>query len=66
MHSGEIIGQAREALGLTQKELGDLAGVDHSTVSRIERGLYDPPARTVKALTDALGQEKAVRRGGAA
>ena len=65
MHSGEIISEARKALGLTQKELGDLAGVDHSTVSRIERGLINAPARTIKALTDALGQEKASRRGAA-
>jgi transcriptional regulator with XRE-family HTH domain len=62
MHSGVIIQQARKTLGLTQKELADLAEVDHSTVSRIERGIINPPARTVKALTDALGQATAERR----
>ena len=61
MHSGVIIEEARKALGLTQERLGELAGVDHSTVSRIERGLTNPPARTIKALTDALGQAKAER-----
>lgn len=65
MHSGLIIEEARKALDLTQKELGDLAGVDHSTVSRIERGIINAPARTIKLLTDALGQETANRRGAA-
>lgn len=62
MHSGQVIKAARKALKMTQKELGDLAEVDHSTVSRIERGVINPPARTLKALTDALGS----RMGGAA
>jgi transcriptional regulator with XRE-family HTH domain len=61
MHSGLIIEEARKALGLTQEQLGEIAGVDHSTVSRIERGLTNPPARTIKALTDALGQARAER-----
>jgi transcriptional regulator with XRE-family HTH domain len=61
MHSGLIIEEARKALGLTQEQVGELAGVDHSTVSRIERGLTNPPARTIKALTDALGQARAER-----
>lgn len=55
MHTGEIIKTAREALNLTQKELGELAGLDHTTVSRIERDVYEAPRRTIKALTDALG-----------
>jgi transcriptional regulator with XRE-family HTH domain len=59
MHSGTIIREAREALDLTQEQLGELAGVDHSTISRIENGLIASPPRTIKALTDALGQEKA-------
>jgi transcriptional regulator with XRE-family HTH domain len=66
MHSGVVIEAARKALHLTQKQLGELAGVDHTTVSRIERGVYSAPPRTVKALTDALGQAKAVADRGAA
>lgn len=65
MHSGPVIKQAREALGLTQKELAELAGVDHSTVSRIERRIINPPARTIKLLTDALGQAISEQRGAA-
>lgn len=65
MHSGEIIRDARKALNLTQEQLGDRAGVDHTTISRIERGLINSPPRTLKALTDALGQIKAEQRGAA-
>lgn len=61
MHKGEIIREAREALGLTQKQLGELAGLHHTAVSRIERNLYDAPARTIKALNDALGKAMAER-----
>lgn len=64
MHTGTVIKTARKALNLTQKELALLASVDHTTVSRIERGETNPPPSTVKALTDALGQvmgERAVR-----
>ena len=65
MHSGLVIEEARKALNLTQKQLGELAGVDHSTVSRIERGIINAPARTIKALTDALGRATSERRGAA-
>lgn len=36
---GERIAQARAAAGLTQGELGDLAGLDTQTISKLERGL---------------------------
>lgn len=65
MHSGAVIEKTRKALNLTQKQLADLADVDHSTISRIERGLINPPARTVKQITDALGQAIAAQRGAA-
>lgn len=67
MHTGRVIETTRKALKMTQKELGRLADLDHTTVSRIERGIVDPPPRTVKALTDALGQAIGERSmGGAA
>jgi transcriptional regulator with XRE-family HTH domain len=44
---------------MTQKELADRVGLDHTTVSRIERGVYVPPRRTFKALTDAIGEAAA-------
>jgi transcriptional regulator with XRE-family HTH domain len=48
-----------------REEAARRAGVSPDTVSRIERGIINAPARTIKALTDALGQEKASRRGAA-
>lgn len=61
MHSGRVIKATRKALKMTQEELAELAGVDHTTISRIERGVTHPPARTIKVLTDALGQAIAER-----
>lgn len=41
---------------MTLRDLASRSGVDYTTISRIERSEYNPPARTIKALTDALGQ----------
>ena len=40
----------REALGLTQRELGERLGVDKLTVSRWERGTLRPGAHSLRAL----------------
>jgi len=46
----------RRALGLTQEDLGRLAGVDtHSNVSRFERLVSEPDLRTAFACEIALG-----------
>jgi len=45
----------RRRLGLTQRQLGELAGVAHTTVQRLEalnRGAYP---QTVRKLATALG-----------
>ena len=47
----------RRQRGLTQRELGELAGVAHTTVQRLEsleRGAYP---QTVRKLAPALGVE---------
>jgi putative transcriptional regulator len=46
---------ARERLGLTQADLAAAAGVAKNTVSRIERGEYEPAVSTFLALAKALG-----------
>lgn len=51
----------REALGLTQKELGERIGVNKMTVSRWERGALRPSAESLTAMEDL--RRKAVRRG---
>ena len=54
----------RRRRGLTQRELGELAGVAHTTVQRLEslsRGAYPS---TVRKLATALGVEPADLVGG--
>ncbi|MEM6560155.1 MAG: helix-turn-helix domain-containing protein [Planctomycetota bacterium] len=45
-----MIRRFREAMSLTQKELGDAIGVDKLTVSRWERGEIRPRLSAVKAM----------------
>lgn len=47
---------------MSLRELSERSEVDYSTISRIEREVIQPSARTVKALTDALGAAIAERR----
>jgi transcriptional regulator with XRE-family HTH domain len=54
----------RRRRGLTQRELGELAGVAHTTVQRLEslgRGAYP---QTLRKLASALGVESADLVGG--
>ena len=52
---GELLRNSRTAVGLTQEELADAAGVSSRTVSDLERGLTTGPRTdTVKRLADAL------------
>lgn len=46
----------RKAQNLSLRELADLAEVDYSMLSKVERGLVDPSPRWLKAVTDALGR----------
>lgn len=55
-HTGPVIRATRKQLKMSLRDLASRSGVDYSTISRIERSEYNPPARTIKALTDALGQ----------
>ena len=47
--------EIRRERGLSLEAVGYLAGVDQSTVSRIERGLVAPQPQTVVRLATALG-----------
>lgn len=44
----------RRARGLNQKELAEMAGVEQSTISKIERGFDGVTLRVLKQLADAL------------
>lgn len=55
--------RAREAAGLTQQQLADLADVSRVTVSRIERGRISPSFRTLGVLAAAMGKRLTVSIG---
>ncbi|WP_237152081.1 helix-turn-helix domain-containing protein [Oryzibacter oryziterrae] len=52
---GENVRRAREAIGLSQEELGDKAGIDRTYVSGVERGVRNPTVKVLARLADALG-----------
>lgn len=51
---GNRIAYYRIERGLTLRELSRISGVDSGTINRLENGLSEPRAKTVKALCDAL------------
>lgn len=48
--------QERNALGLTQQELAELAGVRRETLARLESGKHPPSVRAVEKVDRALKQ----------
>ena len=63
---GGHVRRARLRAGLTQAGLAEAAGISDETVSRIERGAYEPAVSTMVALADALGVTLDVLAGRAA
>lgn len=53
---GAEVKRAREAAGMSQAELGRIAGCDDSEVSRVEGGLIDPPKGFPEACDRAFPQ----------
>jgi transcriptional regulator with XRE-family HTH domain len=49
-----LLTMERERAGLTQEQLGQMAGMDRSTVGALERGLSSPLLETVMKLASAL------------
>ncbi len=58
-HAGTAIQALRKTQHLSLRRLAELAEVDYSMLSRVERGLVDPSPRWLKAVTDALGRNLA-------
>ena len=50
----KLVASRREALGLSQRELGKRAGISHTVISRIEGGEHSPSPKTLERLADAL------------
>lgn len=53
----ERVRTERERAGLTQAQLAEAAGVTDETVSRIERGRFEPSVSTLIELSEALGSD---------
>lgn len=51
---GSNVRRAREAIGLSQEELGDKAGIDRTYVSGVERGVRNPTVKVLARLAEAL------------
>ncbi|HWG27746.1 helix-turn-helix transcriptional regulator [Actinospica sp.] len=56
-HFGAEVRRAREAVGMTQAELGDLVPCDKATVSRIEAGLTVPDKHFAEVCSAAFRNE---------
>ncbi|MFJ4916036.1 helix-turn-helix domain-containing protein [Streptomyces sp. NPDC088726] len=51
---GTVLRAARIGHGLTQIRLGELVGLDHKTIHRIEYGISDPSLSVLLLLAAAL------------
>lgn len=53
---GRDLASTRKSLGLTQRQLAELVGVDPITISRWERGVRTPRGVHARLLAQALSQ----------
>ena len=51
---GRNLREARQAVGLSQEALADMAGIDRTDVSGVERGVRNPTVTIVALLAEAL------------
>lgn len=54
--AGQLL-ELRRRRGITQRQLGELSGVQQADISRIERGETQPTTATARRLADALGAD---------
>lgn len=51
---GNNISKFRKLRKMTQQELADAIGMERTSLSQIENGLYNPKAETMKRISDVL------------
>jgi len=61
--AGALLRQARQAAGLTQREVAARAGVQQSVVSAYESGGREPSLATLSSLVEACGVSLEVHLG---
>jgi transcriptional regulator with XRE-family HTH domain len=54
---GKTIKHRREILGLTIRDLADLAGMSKTTISQIERGISNPTFKALQNIFEYLNLE---------
>jgi uncharacterized protein len=59
--AGELIRSARARAGLTQAQLGQLAGTSQSAIARYEQGAAQPSLATLERLLAATGERLELR-----
>ncbi len=52
--NGIALKQLREAKALSMRELGQLSGVHHNVIWRLENGVSGAQGKTIRKLADAL------------
>jgi len=52
----ELIANARNQLGITQKQLAEKSGVSQANISKIENGIYKPSIPILKRIAEGLGK----------
>jgi transcriptional regulator with XRE-family HTH domain len=57
-----LLADARERKSLTLRQLTALTGVDHATISYLERGRIKPSKKTIEKLTTALSLSEAEKQ----
>jgi transcriptional regulator with XRE-family HTH domain len=55
MALGRMVRAIRDRAGLTQADLAERASVSDETISRIERGAFEPAISTIVPVAEALG-----------
>ena len=53
----QAIIDARQASGLTQKELSERTGIAQGDISKLEKGNANPSIRTLQRLADGMGMK---------
>lgn len=53
--SAHAVAAARATVGISQKKLAALSGIDQSDISKIERGVANPSVSTLDRIAKALG-----------
>lgn len=54
---GKAIKERRAALGITQQQVADLAGISINTLYQLERGQSNPTIDVLAKVADVLGME---------